>query len=162
MKSIDFYSSESTRRILNRSAEHLCIHCRSIYPVQWRLSINIHTKGKPSMIFLNPIGCSLLRFAFRFFLCTMFLYILVITNTYTTFFATQFTVPIIRPATDHEMFGDQVMEPIKDFGIGDPCLFELTQGESKHWSVTRTLLSLPIRAGLYLRRGCLVACDVAK
>lgn len=59
----------------------------------------------------------------------MFLYIFVMTNMLLTFFATQFTVPTIRPATDREMFGNQLMEPIKDFGIGEPCLFELTQGE---------------------------------
>lgn len=59
----------------------------------------------------------------------MFLYVFIITNTYTTFFATQFTVPTIRLATDQEMFGAQLMEPIKDFGIGESCLFELTQGE---------------------------------
>lgn len=48
--------------------------------------------------------------------------------TYTTFFATQFTVPTTRSATDREVFAGVSKEPIKDFGIGEPCLYELVQG----------------------------------
>lgn len=46
-------------------------------------------------------------------------------------FTTQFTVPRTRPATDHEMHAlyGYSYGPIQDFGIGEPCLFELVHGD---------------------------------
>lgn len=47
---------------------------------------------------------------------------------YITFFATQFISPTTRPVSDREIAHADQLEPITNFGIGEPCLLELTQG----------------------------------
>lgn len=70
--------------------------------------------------------------------------------TYTTFFATHLTVPTIRPATDQEMFGGQWIEPIKDFGIGEPCLIELIQGERKSVNNFAIIIIITIKLQVFM------------
>lgn len=45
-------------------------------------------------------------------------------------FATYFIAPGIRLIDDEDAFArsGRINEPISDFGIGEPCLFELKQG----------------------------------
>lgn len=84
-----------------------------------------------------------------------------------SYFSTQFIVPTMRLTNDQDAVRilGRPIEDITDFGIGEPCLFELMQGMllctmlllgAIFYEVEKTI------SGLYTRRGCFVACDIAK
>lgn len=80
-------------------------------------------------------------------------------------FTTQLISPQINLVTDDEItrVKGYTPEPIMNFGIGEPCLYELKQGIVCKNDLKRRFRKKQIQLpGLYLRRGCFLSCDVAK
>lgn len=74
---------------------------------------------------------------------------------------------ILTDDREIELFTGNTPDPITDFGIGIPCLYELKQGDQRITLNTYDFSSsqhtfIWYFVGLYARRGCFLACDIAK
>lgn len=107
----------------------------------------------------------------KFYLASNFIQNFLKGTIFLSCFSVQLIAPQFKLVTDQEIVALMGYSPgpITDFGIGEPCLYELKQGEFDPIFViflvsisTSNIPNAIIYLGVYLRRGCFLACDIAK